>query len=496
MSWNIWTRPFSSYIFLWMALVLLFVTSLTIGGAFASRERDKMVLHTLEVLQELETFEASILAAEIKASALDAAARLEDRGSAKRHLDQAKASIARMVNLTSDNTRQQVRLTMLRNLTNQAASAFEVQLRQEAVVGPNVVPYSTNFRPQLPIAETVGEIRREEQQLLRQRQNARATADGWFGVLSSTGLAFNLLMIWWTYAASRRYVQQRNEREYEIRALNFRLAEQVEEIRDLNSTLEQRVSEKTVELAATVEKLQRSNAELERFVYIAAHDLQEPLRQIASFNNLLASRYKDSLDEKGHQYLAYSIAGARRLQLMLQGLLEFSLVTPAAFNPVATPLEPLIQGALADLKAQIAATNASIVVSGASDFDVVVDREMIRTVFRSLISNALKFQVRDVDPRIAINVRQDNGDWIATVSDNGQGIESHFEQKIFVLFARLHSVGEYEGAGVGLAISKRIVEAHGGTLAVTANPEGQGSVFRIQIPMQVSSGTEGQTVPS
>ncbi len=467
-----------------MALILLFLTSLTIGGAFASRERDKMVMHTLEVLQELESYESSILGAELNRTRMDMIGKPADRYQLLNSLERAQQSVNRLIHLTSDNSRQQIRLTVLRNLTNQATASLRVQLQQEKYAGPNLVPYVETPPPPLPIAETLAEIRKEEQELLRQRQSGRTNADYWFGMLSAGGLSCNLLMVWWTYSANRKYVQQRNEREYEIRSLNFRLAEQVEEIRQLNASLEERVAEKTSELATTVAKLQRSNIELERFIYVAAHDLQEPLRQIASFNNLLAVKYGESLDAKGHHYLDYSIAGARRLQSMLQGLLEYSMITPAARNSIPLRIRTVIDGALADVAQEIRETNASVTVTGGADFEACVDRDWMRTVFRSLVSNALKFRSPSLDPRIEIVVNHNDEDWTATVSDNGLGIDSQLEDKVFVLFARLHPVGEYQGAGVGLAMSKRIIESHGGTIHICPNVERNGSVFRIQVPIR------------
>ncbi|MBS1833276.1 MAG: response regulator [Acidobacteria bacterium] len=227
---------------------------------------------------------------------------------------------------------------------------------------------------------------------------------------------------------------------------------------------------------ARVEELAGVNQRLEQFAYAASHDLQEPVRMIKVYSQLLAKRYGDQLDEAGRQYMSFIETGATRMDNLVQDLLAYSRVTHMDRESMrAVELRevlhnlviPLFQPALWENDAEIHVDASLPVVHG--------DAERLSQVFQNLISNSLKYRRRDVPPRIYISaVRQDN-DWLIAVRDNGIGFEKEYGERIFGLFKRLHK-GDLPGTGVGLALAKQIVEKHGGRIWADSTP-GEGSTF-------------------
>ena len=463
-----------------MALGLLSLTLLLIAGAVASRERDQWVNHTLTVLQNLEHYEASILAVQVQTGDPDVWSDVEaHRRSAEGSVTEAYGDISTILVLTADNPRQTVRIQVLKNLTDHAVARIRAWWSAPPMLSLPIKAAWTD----LPIADTISEIRKEERALLEERRNARSSADTLFWIYTALALTVNLLIVWWAYLTSRRYMQECDRTELEIRELNVRLGDQVAAIRGLNTTLEDRVAEKTSELELTVAKLKSSNQELERFAYVASHDMQEPLRQVVSFNNLLALKYGEHLDVTANRYLENSVAGAKRLQLMLRGLLQYTVTSPAAVYRTEIPVDHVICGILRELNSEITEASAVVDVQAAEGLSIVGDREMIQTLVSSLTSNAIKFRQPDVPPRVRLVFERFPNRWTLVVSDNGLGIEERFIPKMFEMFARFHPVGQYQGAGVGLALSKKIVECHSGKLTVTSNGSAAGTSFSVEIPI-------------
>ena len=214
-------------------------------------------------------------------------------------------------------------------------------------------------------------------------------------------------------------------------------------------------------LEARTEDLQRSNAELEQFAYVASHDLQEPLRKVASFVQLLQRRYAGQLDDKADQYIELAVDGAKRMQQLINDLLAFSRVGRTAQRREEVACGVLLAQAWANLGPAVRASHATIEVG---DLPVVLgETSLLTAVFQNLLSNALKF-AGDQAPRISVSARRDEEHWLFSFSDNGIGIPAEYAERIFVIFQRLHDRAAYPGTGIGLAMCRKIIEYHGGRI--------------------------------
>ncbi|MDD1678180.1 MAG: ATP-binding protein [Methanomicrobiales archaeon] len=227
------------------------------------------------------------------------------------------------------------------------------------------------------------------------------------------------------------------------------------------------------------ESLKRSNEDLERFAYIASHDLQEPLRNVVSFSQLLSRRYKDKLSTDADEYLGYIVEGGKRMQILVQDLLEYSRVNTRgqAFMPVEC--EPIVEKVTQNLQSQIQDSDAVIVTGPLPT--VLADPSQLYLVFQNLVGNAIKFHRESTPPRIRISAEKTGKMWKFAVRDNGIGIDSAYYQRIFEIFQRLHTREKYPGTGVGLAIVKKIIERHGGEIWVESDTD-KGSTFYFTVP--------------
>lgn len=232
------------------------------------------------------------------------------------------------------------------------------------------------------------------------------------------------------------------------------------------------------ELAARAQDLARSNADLQQFAYVASHDLQEPLRMVASYTQLLAKRYRGKLDADADDFIWFAVDGAHRMQALVNDLLAYSRVGTRGCEFVSTEAETVLDTALSNLKATIEDSRA--IISRDPLPTVQADGTQLCLIFQNLIGNALKFHGLE-PPRIHISAKQQRCEWCFSVRDNGIGIESWDMERIFVIFQRLHAGREYPGTGIGLAIAKKIVERHGGRIWVESEP-GHGSTFSFTIP--------------
>jgi PAS domain S-box-containing protein len=227
---------------------------------------------------------------------------------------------------------------------------------------------------------------------------------------------------------------------------------------------------------AHIQELNRSNEELGQFAYVASHDLQEPLRMVASYTQLLSKRYKGKLDSDADEFIAFAVDGANRMQRLILDLLTYSRVATKGNDLLYISSEEALERALINLRGAIEDSGA--LVTHDSLPTVLADEMQLIQLFQNLVGNAIKYQSPGV-PQVHISAtRNVEKKWIFAVRDNGLGIDSQFFEKIFVIFQRLHKREEYAGTGIGLAICKKIVERHGGSISVESQP-GQGSTFRF-----------------
>jgi PAS domain S-box-containing protein len=236
-------------------------------------------------------------------------------------------------------------------------------------------------------------------------------------------------------------------------------------------------------LEEATQELRRSNADLEQFAYVASHDLQEPLRMVASYLQLLERRYASSLDANAHEFIGYAVDGARRMQSLINDLLDYSRLgrRDREFAPV--DLDSVLDGALANLSVAIAEAGAQV---RRDSLPVVLgDASQLARLFQNLLANAIKFRGERA-PEILVECRDRGAEWELQVRDNGIGIAAQHHERIFAVFQRLHSREEYQGTGIGLAIVKKIVERHGGNIRVESEA-GQGSAFIWTVPKLQSS---------
>lgn len=240
-------------------------------------------------------------------------------------------------------------------------------------------------------------------------------------------------------------------------------------------------------------ELRRSNAELEQFAYVASHDLQEPLRKVASFCQLLERRYGDQLDERGIEYIAFAVDGAKRMQALINDLLTFSRVGRLNAAYADVDMNASLGAALENLSTAVEESGATVVLPGGSFPTIHGDPTLLSMVWQNLIGNAVKFRRPDVAPRIVIECtpyRNDRGDqWLFTISDNGIGIDEEFADKVFVIFQRLHVRDAYSGTGIGLALCKKIIEHHGGTIWIDSSYT-EGTRFRFTLPQAAVPSTQ------
>jgi signal transduction histidine kinase len=241
------------------------------------------------------------------------------------------------------------------------------------------------------------------------------------------------------------------------------------QLEDANRRLEQQA-----------EELTRSNRDLEQFAYVASHDLQEPLRKVASFCQLLQRRYAGQLDERADQYILFAVDGAQRMQRLINDLLAFSRIGRITSGLTEVDLDKVVADAAAQLNWRREQVGGEITWSG---LPVVRGEEpLLAALFTNLISNSLKFRHPDRPPRVRLEARQVGDAWQISCSDNGIGIEPEYAEKIFIIFQRLHPKDEYPGTGIGLAIVKKIIEYHGGRIWLDSEPR-EGTLISFTLPV-------------
>jgi two-component system sensor histidine kinase/response regulator len=246
--------------------------------------------------------------------------------------------------------------------------------------------------------------------------------------------------------------------------------EQEQALKNTQIILEERVKARTAEL-------ERSNADLEQFAYVASHDLQEPLRMVASYVELLQRKYKDKLDQDANDYIAFAVDGATRMKQLINDLLRFSRITKLS-DRVAVPMDEVLAQVLKDLK--LALEEADAVVTSDPLPTVLADRTGMTQVLQNLVGNAIKFRAHDRRPEVHVSAAEDAHQWTFSVRDNGIGMEEKYTEKVFAIFGQLHSKATYPGTGIGLSMARKIVERSGGRIGFSSRL-GEGTSFHFTV---------------
>jgi signal transduction histidine kinase len=233
-------------------------------------------------------------------------------------------------------------------------------------------------------------------------------------------------------------------------------------------------------LNSHAEELARANAELQKFAYVASHDLQEPLRMISSYLQLLERRYKGKLDQDADDFIAFAVDGARRMQGLINDILQLSRLGTREKSLSAIDCEAILEQALTNLRASIEGTGAQVTHDPLPR--ITADPTQLVQLFQNLVGNAIKFRGQ-ADPLIHVSAERNGAAWLFSVRDNGIGIDRQYFDRIFGIFQRLHGRGEYPGTGIGLAICRKIVEGHGGRIWVESEP-GKGTTFYFTVPVK------------
>ena len=255
---------------------------------------------------------------------------------------------------------------------------------------------------------------------------------------------------------------------------------EVEAAVELRKAIVNIVLRQAEELALLANDLERSNAELKKFAYVASHDLQEPLNQVANYVQLLELRYSEELDRDAKDFIGFAVEGVNQMQTLIDDVLVYSKVDILGIEWDLTSLDNALNRSLGNLRSRIVETGAIVTFDPMPT--IVADNTQIMQLFQNLIANAIKFRKQDEAPQIHISVSREEDDWLFSISDNGIGIDPQFFDRIFVIFQRLHTRDEYPGSGMGLTICKKIVECHRGKMWVTSEP-GQGATFSFTIPI-------------
>jgi signal transduction histidine kinase len=449
-------------------------------------ENERWVTHTHEVLNELEGTLSALKDAETGERGYLITGEESYLAPYKTGTVEVQEHLGALRSLTADNARQQRRIAELARVIAHRLEQLQQGLDSFRTAGPEAtrarILNGDGQRTMDAVRWTVAQMTNEETRLLGRR--SRTSRESGRTVLWTLSIANLLLIALVLFAA---YLTQRDlQRRRQTEAV----------LLDARDELEARVRERTAELATANEhlrqstlELERSNRELQDFAFVASHDLQEPLRKIQAFGDRLRGKHGEALGPEGIDYLERMQRAAYRMHVLINDLLTFSRVTSRGQPFAPTDLGQIAREVLSDLEVRVEQTGGRVEIGDLPTLDA--DPLQMRQLLQNLLGNALKFH-RDGEPplvRVSGSILKDGGPPRAriAVADNGIGFDMKYLDRIFTPFQRLHGRAEYEGTGMGLAVCRRIVERHGGTLTAESAP-GQGARFLVTLPVRQTQG--------
>ena len=386
----------------------------------------------------------------------------------------AMSNLDKVAELTQDNPAQQENIKKAKELAK-AKMDWSAETIQKASISPNAQTLAMMIKGKEIMdayRHQVSLITDNEKELLNRRTAELKQAQTLLVVVTSVLALVGTSLLFWIYNITMTAIDEEKKRVELLDKLNNGLNEEIE-------------SRKKTELAlkdATV-KLSSSNTDLQQFAYVASHDLQEPLRAVSGFLTLIASKHKESLDEESSAWINHAVEGSLRMRALINDLLAYARVESKGKALVDTDCNESLTMAKKDLSVLLEETGAQINVAELPH--VMGEKGQLAQVFQNLIGNAVKFRSAE-HPVVDINVSKQKTNWLFTIKDNGLGFDQEHAERIFVIFQRLQGREEHKGTGIGLALCKKIIERHGGTIWAQSE-KGKGSTFFFTIPVMGGS---------
>jgi len=454
-----------------IAVGVLFVLLLASMGFLAYRltDLDHWTIHTHEVIEELKDTLSALQDVETANRGFLIA---KDRKFLKPYEEGAREAFRHIDNvarLTADNPVQQKQIPLLRTLAKQKIDFAKATIDEPdpsksfaLVASGRGMDIMNQFRAVLR------QMTKEEFSLLevRARDLAGAQQALWVAVGLLTVSGFGILS--WVFTITRTAIEDERQRVAILNEMNSKLTDEVEQRKRTEKSLKD-----------TTIKLTSSNADLQRFAYVASHDLQEPLRAVAGFVTLIKNKHQGQLDDESEAWINHAVEGSQRMRSLINDLLSYARVESRGKALSEVDVNKAFGQAKKDLSVAISESNVDL--SSGELPHVMGDESQLTQVFQNLIGNAIKFKSYE-KPMVRVDAIKQNGEWLFSVKDNGIGFEQEHADRVFIIFQRLHGREEYKGTGIGLALCKKIVERHGGRIWAQSSP-GEGSSFFFTIPV-------------
>ncbi len=463
-------------VFLWIAAIPILLLGAALWSRTEYRELVRLLDHTRQVQLAIQDLLVSLNDAETARRGYLATSDASYRDAVHTAAARIPEILRRVADLTRENPGQSANVEALERLVNTRVALLQEtsQPSHEPVIQ---IEKRSGLAVSVQLNNVIASLMAEESRIFEQRKQATAAADFAAQAFLVTGCIATIILLALAYRILGRYAADRDRAESEFRNANLQLQEKVQQLDQLNRELESRVKERTA-------SLERSNRDLQQFAFVASHDLQEPLRMVASYLGLLSKTLVGKLAPNEEQYIRFAQDGATRMQALIRDLLAYAQAGSQIPELKQTRLNDVVKQARYAILQSIRETGAEISVGTLPELQV--DPLKMSLVFQNLLSNAIKFRQPGGKPSIRIEAQREAGEWRIAVHDDGIGFDPKYSERIFLAFQRLHGKNEYPGTGIGLAICKRIIEGHGGRIWADAEP-GRGATFYFTLPVSADS---------